>query len=180
MTSTSDLDGPNGTARTSRRRPWLVGLVAVAAAAVTTLATATAYVVTHAGNRSPAPGALTVDVHAVDESISTVVDPADRPGVLGRFFGMCDADTYYLEVDGTGSCLVLSGSLGRVRVTSTGHGVELDAAQAATVRDLVRRAESDGSTRASRLLLEYDGGWAGLVDVAELSAGGPVTGRAVG
>jgi hypothetical protein len=144
------------------------------------VATAAAYVVTHDGNQPPPAGVHTVEVYTVDDEISTVIAPAQRPGTLGRFIGMCDADTYYVEVNGVGSCVVLNGSLGTVRVTSTGHGVELDATQATTVRDIVRREGGHGSTPTSRVMLGYDGGWAGMVEVADLDAGGPVTGSVIG
>jgi hypothetical protein len=176
MTSVIELDRPGRNSPSARRRRrWLTGLV-VAAAGVTTVATGAAYVMAHRGNEPLPSGVHPVEVYTVDDAISTVVPPADRPGKLG----MCDADTYYVEVRGTGLCLVLNGSLGTVRATGTGHGVELDAGQAATVRDIVHREDRGNPEPATRVMLGYDGGWAGLVEVADLDAGGPVTGAAVG
>jgi hypothetical protein len=115
MTSTIELDRLITTRR--RRRRWPLVLAAGTGAILTTVATGAAYVVSHAGNR-PLPGGIhTVEVYTVDDPISTVVAPQDRPGIVGRFIGMCDADTYYMEVGGTGLCLVLNGSLGTVRAT---------------------------------------------------------------
>jgi Rieske Fe-S protein len=178
MTSTIQLDRPTAPAGPRRRR-WLIALGAVVATGVAAAAAASVYVLTHDGNQPLPAGTHTVQVYSVDDSISTVVPPADRPGVIGRFIGMCDGDTYYVEVDGTGLCVVLNGSLGTVRATGTGDGVELSAAEAATVRDIVRRDGGGGSGPATRVLLGYDGGWAGMVRVADLNAGGPVHGSAV-
>ncbi|MFF5288086.1 hypothetical protein [Paractinoplanes globisporus] len=179
MTSTIDLDRPIRNER-DRRRPWLIGLAVVAGVIGIAAATGCAYVVTHAGNKALPPGLHTVEVYTVDDAISTVVPAADRPGTVGRFIGMCDADSYYIEVDGGGQCVVLNGSLGTVQATGTRDGVALTAAEAAKVRDLVRRADGDTPEPATRVLLGYDDGWAGLVKVADLDAGGPVTGTAVG
>ncbi|MET3423785.1 hypothetical protein BJ973_002997 [Actinoplanes tereljensis] len=93
---------------------------------------------------------------------------------------MCDADSYYVEVDGTGLCVVLNGSLGTVQATGTDHGVSLDATEAAKLRDIVQRSDGDGPDPATRVLLGYDGGWAGMVRVAALYGATPVTGSPVG
>lgn len=175
MTSTIELDRPVTTRPNPRHRRWLIALAMAGGAVVTTLATGAAYVVGHAGNRPLGAGVHTVQVYTVDDEISTVVAPKDRPGTIGRFIGMCDADTYYMEVGGTGYCLVLNGSLGTIRATGTPAGARLDAGQAAKARDIVRQDQG-----ATRVVLEYDGGWAGLVTVADLTAGGPVTGRVIG
>jgi hypothetical protein len=174
MTSTIDLDRPI-TTRPRRRRRWPVLLVAGAGAVLTTVATGAAYVVSHASNQPLPAGVHTVQVYTVDDAVSTVVAPEDRPGVVGRFLGMCDGDSYYMEVGGTGLCLVLNGSLGTVRATGTPHGVRLDADQAAKLRGIVRQ-----DAGATRVVFEYDDGWAGLVKVADLGAGGPVGGEVVG
>jgi hypothetical protein len=176
--SVIDLDRPITTPAPTGRRPrrrWLMVLAMGAGALATTAATGAAYVVTHAGNQPMTSGTHTVKIYTVDDSISTVVAPEDRPGVLGRFIGMCDADSYYMEVDGGGKCMVLNGSLGTVTATGTAHGVELSAAEAAKVRDIVARDEAS----STRVVLEYDDGWAGLVKVADLNAGGPVTGSVI-
>jgi len=178
MTSTLELDRPITTPHPRRRR-LLIALAAAAGAAGITVATAGTYVLTHAGNQPLPAGAHTVQVYTVDDAISTVVPPADRPGVLGRFIGMCDADAYYLEVNGAGLCAVLNGSLGAVEATGTPHGVRLTAAEAAKLRDIVRRSDGDGPDPATRVVLSYDDGWAGLVKVADLTAGGPVTGSVI-
>jgi hypothetical protein len=180
MTSTIDLDRPIRTPRPGgRRRRWLIGLAAVAGAAGITVATAGAYVLRHDGNKPLPPGVRTVQVYTVDDAISTAAPLADRPGVLGRFIGMCDADSYYIEVDGGGQCVVLNGPLGAVQASGASGGVRLTAAEAAKVRDLVRRSDGDDSEPATRVILSYDDGWAGLVEVADLDAGGPVTGSVI-
>ncbi|MEU4236896.1 hypothetical protein [Actinoplanes sp. NPDC026619] len=180
MTSTLELDRPITTSGHPRRRRWLIGLTATAGALLTTVATTGAYVLSHAGNEPLATGAHTVEVYTVEDSISTVVAPADRPGVLGRFIGMCDADTYYMEVGGAGQCLVLNGSLGTVRATGTTDGVELDATEATRLRGLVQRDDAGNQQRSTRVVLAYDGGWAGLIKVADLRPGSPATGRIIG
>jgi hypothetical protein len=164
----------NLSSRTQDRSRWLIGLVALAGAVGITVATAAAYVVSHTGNEPLPAGVHTVEVYTVDDAISTVFASGDRPGVAGRFLGMCDADTHYVEVDGAGLCVVLNGSLGRIDVTATDRGVEISADQAAKARAIV------GTEGSTRVLLGYDGGWAGMVDVADLNAGGPVTGHLVG
>jgi hypothetical protein len=183
MTSpTIDLDRPVTTPepKARRRRRWPLVLACGAGAIFTTVATGAAYVLSHDGNRPMPQGGHSVRVYTVEDSISTVVAPSDRPGVIGRFLGMCDADSYYMEVGGSGMCLVLNGSLGTVRATGTPHGVELSAAEAAKVGAIVRQDDRGASERSTRVVLEYDGGWAGLVTVADLNAGGPVTGRPIG
>jgi hypothetical protein len=87
--------------------------------------------------------------------------------------------TYYMEVGGTGLCLVLNGSLGTVRATGTPDGVRLDADQAAKVRAIVGQDERDTPERTTRVVLKYDDGWAGLIKVADLGTGGPVTGSVI-
>jgi hypothetical protein len=184
MSSTIELDRPPATAapgpRGRRGRRWLIALTMAGGAAVTTALTAGAYVVSHDGNRPLPDGVRTVDVYTVVDGVSTVVAPADRPGVIGRFLGMCDADSYYMEVGGRGQCLVLNGSLGTVPATGTSRGAQLGPAEAARVRDLVRQADRGDPDPSTRVVLAYDGGWAGLVDVADLNAGGPVTARIIG
>lgn len=182
MTSTTQLDRPAGNSRPrpSRRRRWLIGLVAVGAAGLTTAATGAAYVVSHSGNRPLPAGVHTVEIYTVDDAISTVVPAAERPGVIGRFIGMCDADTYYIEVNGGGLCVVLNGSLGTVRATGADGGVQLSADQAAKARDIVKADDRGSAEQSTRVVLSYDDGWAGLVEVADLNAGGPVTGTAIG
>jgi hypothetical protein len=181
--SVIDLDRPITTlapaGRGPRRRRWLMVLAMGAGAVATTVATGAAYVVSHAGNQPMTSGTHTVKIYTVDEAISTVVAPQDRPGVIGRFVGMCDADTYYMEVDGSGRCMVLNGSLGTAKATGTAHGVELSAAEAAKVRDIVRRDDRGATEQSTRVVLEYSDGWAGLVTVADLNAGGPVTGSVI-
>lgn len=179
MTSTMELDRPGPHPKSSGRRRRLIALVAVAGAGVTMAAAATASVVTHSGDEHLPAGAHGVAVYTVDDVLSTVVPPADRPGVVGRFVGMCDADTYYVEVDGTGLCVVLNGPLGSVEATGTGHGPALGAVEAAKVRDIVHRSDRDTPEPATRVVLGYDGGWAGMVEVADLDAGGPVTGSVI-
>src|SRR4051812_39714751 len=102
MVSTIDLDRPNAHPplrdNGRRRRFWLIAATAVVGAAVTTALTAGAYVYTHAGNQPLPAGAHTVEVYTVEDAISTTVPPEDRPGAIGRFIGMCDADTHYIEV----------------------------------------------------------------------------------
>jgi hypothetical protein len=153
----------------------LIALAVAGGVIGTSAATGTAYVMTHAGNQPMPSGAHTVRIYTVDDAISTVVAPKDRPGKLGRFIGMCDGDTYYMEVGGTGMCLVLNGPLGTVHAAGTPQGPVLSAADAAEVGDIVR----DSAEKPTRVVLEYDGGWAGLVRVADLNAGGPVTGRVI-
>jgi hypothetical protein len=152
--------------------------VAVAAAGVTTAATGVAYVLSHAGNEPLPAGVHQVEIYTVEDDISTVVPAADRPGAVGRFIGMCDADSYYMEVDGSGLCVVLNGSLGTVPATGTAQGVKLDAATAARVRDIVRRDDAGNQQQSTRVVLGYDGGWAGMIRVADLT--GPVTASPVG
>jgi hypothetical protein len=165
--------GPNR--RGPRRRRWLIALAVSAGVLGTTVATGTAFVLTHAGNEPMTSGVHTVKVYTVVDDVSTVVAPEDRPGVIGRFIGMCDADSYYMEVNGGGLCMVLNGSLGTVKATGTAHGAVLSAGDAAKVRDIVRRDDRGASEKSTRVVLEYDEGWAGLVKVSDLSAGGPVT-----
>lgn len=181
MTSIIELDRPirNSQRGGRRRRGWLLGLAVVAAAGVVTAGTAGVYVATHAGNRPLPAGTHAVEVYTVDDALTTAVPAADRPGVIGRFIGMCSTDSYYVEVDGAGLCVVLNGSLGTVQATGTGHGVELSAAEAAKTRDIVRRSDGDAEP-STRVVLGYDGGWAGMVKVADLKSGGPVTGSAIG
>ncbi|GIF22677.1 hypothetical protein BJ973_002998 [Actinoplanes tereljensis] len=80
MTSSIAMDRPSTTpdarGRHRRRRRWLFSLGAVAMA----IASAGAYVLTHAGNEPLPEGLHTVEVYTVDDAITTVVPAADRPG----------------------------------------------------------------------------------------------------
>jgi hypothetical protein len=172
MPSTIELDRPI-TAPAPRRRRWPFVLTALGGAILTTVATGAAYVVSHDHNEPLPSGVHTVEVYTVEDDISTVVPADEKPGVVGRFVGMCDADTYYMESGGTGLCLVLNGSLGTVRATGTPSGAHLDAGQAAKVEQIIRGEST------TRVVLKYDDGWAGLLKVADLNAGGPVTAAVV-
>jgi len=77
-------------------------------------------------------------------------------------------------------CLVLNGSLGTVPATGTPRGPVLSAGDAARVRDIVRQVDRGNPARSTRVVPAYDDGWAGLVEVADLDAGGPVTGSVIG
>lgn len=185
MTSSPQLDRTNrmtGNASPARpgrrRRRWSIGPVVVVAAGVT--AAAAAFVSTHRGNQPLPAGVHQVQVYTVDDAVSTVVPAADRPGVVGRFIGLCDADSYYLRVRGAGLCVTLNGPLGTVQVTGTGRGVDLAADQAARVRDIVRQVDDGSSEPTTRVVLGYDGGWAGMLPVVDLEAAGPVHVAAVG
>ncbi|GAA2532868.1 hypothetical protein [Winogradskya humida] len=185
MTSTTELDRPiTSPPAKSHGRRWLrrslIAVAALTAAGVTTAATGATYVIAHSGNEPLPTGSMhAVNVYTVDDSISTTVPASERPGVIGRFIGMCDADTYYVEVDGGGYCVVLNGSLGEVEATGTDNGVELSPAEAAKVQGIVQRADEGGTEKTTRVVLEYDEGWAGMLKVADLASGGPVHGSAI-
>jgi hypothetical protein len=76
--------------------------------------------------------------------------------------------------------VVLNGSLGTVRATGADGGVQLSADQAAKARDIVKADDRGSAGQSTRVVLSYDDGWAGLVEVAALDAGGPVAGTAIG
>jgi hypothetical protein len=153
-------------------------LAVIAGVAVTTAATA-AYVFSHLGNQPPPPGPLTVKVYTVDEPISRVVSAADRPGVISRFIGWCDADTYYVKVDGTEQCVVLQGPFGAAQATVTPDGVELSPDQAADALAIVQRTDPGSPEPPTRVMLAYDGGWAALVRIADLDSGTSVHSSAI-
>jgi hypothetical protein len=111
----------------------------------------------------------TLHVYNVIDSLSSTVAPADRPGLVGKMFGMCDADTYYVTYGDNAECVVLNGSLGDVRVT----GLTIAPAEAARVADLVRREDQalGGKENSTRAILEDDHGPVAIVSLSDLRNG---------
>lgn len=122
------------------------------------------------------PGDHTVGVYAVAESLS---GPADRdPGVFGRLFGMCDADTFYVRTGGSAMCLVLNGPLGEVRARRTGATVTVPAADAAKLKSMAIQ-DTGSPDPTTRLVLKRFGRPVAVVAVADLADGSPVRAGAV-
>ena len=113
-------------------------------------------------------------IYAVDDSVSSVVAPEDRPGPIGRMIGMCDGDTIYIESEGTGMCLVLNGPLGDVSVQGSDQGAVLPPTSHDQVLAFVGE-QGAGSGPTTRVLLEYDGAFVGLVPLSALTGMAPVT-----
>jgi len=109
-------------------------------------------------------------------AVYTVVDELTTSGAGGNhLLGMCDADTYYIEVDGAELCVVLNGSLGTVPANGTDDGIVLDPAAVTAVQGMVRQADASGPDRTTQVLLEYKGSPVAVVSAASVAAGGTVT-----
>ena len=123
-----------------------------------------------AAHFSAADQPRTLHIYTVVDSISTTVAPADRPGVVGRLIGMCDADTYYVTYGDNAECVVLNGSLGDVEVTD---GLTIEPSGAAKITDLVRRddlAQGDRE-KSTRVVLEDNAGPVAIVSLSDLRNG---------
>jgi hypothetical protein len=69
--------------------------------------------------------------------------------------------------------------LGDVQATGTRSGVTLTAAEAGKLRRIVQHEDQGNVTHSTRVILEYQDGPVALVRVADLAAGGPVTGATI-
>jgi len=140
------------------------------------LGAAVVFVVAAAGcdaQFSVADGPQTLHVYTVDDSISTTVAPADRPGMVGRLIGMCDADTYYVTYGDNAECVVLNGSLGDVQVAD---GLTIRPSDAARIADLVGRDDqAQGGAASTRVVLEDNAGPVAIVSMSDLRTGRAVT-----
>ncbi|QSB14405.1 hypothetical protein JQS43_23410 [Natronosporangium hydrolyticum] len=124
------------------------------------------------GDAVPA-GAHTVQVYTVDDSISYEATGELRPGLYGRTVGLCDGDTHYIEYAGGEHCLVLSGPLGDVTAEGGDQGVVLPPAEHSAILDLVRAEDAAGPV--TRVVLEYDGSFVGVVAVSSLDSTDPAS-----
>jgi hypothetical protein len=114
-------------------------------------------------------------------AVYTVDDELTTSGAGGNhLLGMCDADTYYIKVDGAGLCVVLNGSLGTVPANGTGNGIVLDATAVTAVQGMVRQADASGPDRTTQVLLEYQGSPVAVLPAAALAPGTAVTATKLG
>ena len=145
-----------------RKWPWVAAAVVVVAAA------ATIWVV-----RDPLllPGEHTVTVYARNDRISTEVN--ERPGLVGRALGRCDADTHYAEQGDRKLCLVLNGPLGEVRAGRKNGTVTVPATEVARLRAMA--AQDTGTPEPTTTLVLMAGGPAALIPVADLTDGAAVS-----
>ncbi|GAA2656593.1 hypothetical protein [Paractinoplanes durhamensis] len=138
--------------------PWVVGAVVVLA-----LSAAGALAVV----RDPLllPGDHEVAVYGLDEQVTTEVD--QRPGLLGRALGMCDADSYYVEHDGKKMCLVLNGPLGDVHAHRKNGTVTVSASDVSKLKGV----DLQGATT----LVLMAGKPAALVPITQMQEGQTLT-----
>lgn len=112
------------------------------------------------------PGSHSVTVYALDEPISR--PPAHRPNILGRLFGMCDADSYYVRDGNTWRCLVLNGPLAVIHVVRHGGQIVIQG------QDLQRLREAATGQDTRHLVLSAHGTPICLVPITALSGAGPL------
>ncbi|WP_433294875.1 hypothetical protein ACQP2F_34265 [Actinoplanes sp. CA-030573] len=144
---------------TRRRWPYVLGGLVV-------LVVAVAGIIRLVRDPHLLPGDRELEVYAVDDAISTVVD--EPPGVVGRALGMCDADTYYARDGDRKLCLVLSGPLGTVRASRGDGKVTVAAGEVPKLKGM---AAQDRSTTTLVLMA---GGPAALIPVRSLTEGQPI------
>ncbi|WP_326551623.1 hypothetical protein [Micromonospora sp. NBC_01813] len=125
------------------------------------------------GDDAVPSGAHTVQFYTVDDEISYPASGDRRPGLLSRQLGLCDGDTHYVEYAGGGHCLVLDGPLGDITAQGGDQGAVLPPATHGEVLDLVREQAYGEPT--TRVILEYDGAFVGVVSLSSLDAASPVT-----
>lgn len=112
------------------------------------------------------PGSHPVTVYALDEPVSG--SPAHPPSILGRLFGMCDADSYYVRDGSTWRCLVLSGPLAVIHVVGQGGQIVIQG------QDLQRLREAATGQDTRHLVLSAHGTPVCLVSITALSGAGPL------
>jgi hypothetical protein len=112
------------------------------------------------------PGSHSVTVYALDEPISR--PPAHPPNILGRLFGMCDADSYYVRDGNTWRCLVLNGPLAVIHVVRHGGQIVIQG------QDLQRLREAATGQDTRHLVLSSHGTPICLVPITALSRAGPL------
>ncbi|MFI1993808.1 hypothetical protein [Actinoplanes sp. NPDC020271] len=109
-------------------------------------------------------GTSTVEVHLIEDSITTAAPTGQRSGWFGRLSTPCDFDSWYVESAGTAMCATLDERLGTITVTTTDKRISLpaDAQKAITAW----AAEAGGPQPPTRALLVRDGEPVGIVAVA--------------
>lgn len=104
-----------------------------------------------------------VEIHFIDEELTTPAPTAAKDGWFGRLSTPCDFDSWYVESAGAAFCATLGERMGTVTVTSTGTRIELPAeAQKA----ITGWAAAAGGTPPVRALLVLGGEPVGIVAVA--------------
>lgn len=157
------MGGPDGGSGKVRLRNPRAGAVRAAAALVLILGVAGCWYW-----RDPLgfPGSHPVTVYGLDEPVSG--SPAHPPSILGRLFGMCDADSYYVRDGSTWRCLVLNGPLAVIHVVGQGGQIVIQG------QDLQRLREAATGQDTRHLVLSAHGTPVCLVPVTALSGAGPL------
>ncbi len=109
-------------------------------------------------------GTSTVEVHLIDDELTTVAPTGQKSGWFGGLSMPCDFDSWYVESAGAAMCATLDERLGTVTVISTGERIELPADAQKAITGWA--AEAGGTRPPTWALLVLDGEPVGIVAVA--------------
>ncbi|GIF11386.1 hypothetical protein [Actinoplanes teichomyceticus] len=118
-------------------------------------------------------GASEVEVHFIDDELTTPAPTGEKDGWFGSLSTPCDFDSWYVESAGTAVCATLGERMGTVTVNRTGQRIELpaDAQKAITAW----AADAGGTRPPARALLVVDGEPVGIVAVAAPAVATPAS-----
>ncbi|GAA2846051.1 hypothetical protein Acy02nite_47820 [Actinoplanes cyaneus] len=109
-------------------------------------------------------GSSRVEVHFIEDDLTTPAAPGEKSGWFGGLSTPCDFDSWYVESAGSAMCVTIGERAGTVTVTRDGTGVALPAdAQAAIT---AWAAAAGGTQPPKRALLMLGGEPVGIVAVA--------------
>ncbi|MEU4419083.1 hypothetical protein AB0F81_00505 [Actinoplanes sp. NPDC024001] len=110
-------------------------------------------------------GTSEVEVHFIDDELTTPAATGEKDGWFGSLSAPCDFDSWYVESAGTAICATLGERMGTVTVTRTGQRIELPAEARKSITAWA--ADAGGTQPPARALLVRDGEPVGVVAVAD-------------
>ncbi|WP_433825925.1 hypothetical protein ACQP2E_27925 [Actinoplanes sp. CA-015351] len=108
-------------------------------------------------------GASEVEVHLIEDELTTTAPTGQKDGWFGGLSAPCDFDSWYVESAGSAICATLGERLGTITVTSSDKRIELPAEAQKSITAWA--AETGGTKPPTRALLVRDGEPVGVVTV---------------
>ncbi|BBH67937.1 hypothetical protein ACTI_46220 [Actinoplanes sp. OR16] len=109
-------------------------------------------------------GAGEVEVHFIDDELTTPAPTGETDGWFGGLSTPCDFDSWYVESAGTAFCATLGESRGTVTVNRAGNRIDLPAEAQKAITGWA--ADEGGTQPPARALLVLGGEPVGIVDLA--------------